>query len=471
MPLYEQFDEIYSISDLHLSDERGMDVESVAALTNTVKCLEARAKKTRLPTALVVNGDIVDFLDVEPADYFDALRAPAKLERIIAANEVLWNAFNAYSSVGTLILTLGNHDVELAMPACQAMLRSRITGGLILAFDGSGYRCRTGNTTAFFVHGNNEDEWNTIDFDLLGRIAAAVAAGRPHETWIANEGTKLVIELLNKQKHSHPFLEYVKPEKLWLLELVAKLGFAGLASQLHELVGRQAKARQRHWRRSRSPQAAYLGRGQDFAEQLNATMFDAEQLLLRADAQFRAGARILESPNLRTGKLGLSMRDLFRVERAPESEIRDHIVRSLVGETAFLFDQTDDLYRALGPKLERGIHWVVCGHTHLRRAYQDRSDRAYFNSGTWMRLIDLYDVANTDGQFGSVMKALDASSRDQLDEIRWTSADGSERQIVHREPTVVVLRSGEGWLANGVESSSNPTELTRLGGSLRRVAP
>jgi hypothetical protein len=176
---------------------------------------------------------------------------------------------------------------------------------------------------------------------------------------------------------------------------------------------------------------------------------------------------VLAAPDPDAGASTLGIRDVFRTQRAPDAEIRDHILSSLVGDTTFVPSQGDAIYQALGPKLGREIGWVVCGHTHLRRALQDGERRAYFNSGTWMRLLDLYAATAAEGQLARVLAALDATTRAELDAITWRK-DGVPHPLVLREPTVVLLRrtddGGEGWLANAAAPALDPVP-----GSLLKV--
>lgn len=64
MDPYEQFIEVYSISDLHLTIGDNVDGQALAALDKTVTQLTARTKlQKKQRTALVVNGDIVDLTE------------------------------------------------------------------------------------------------------------------------------------------------------------------------------------------------------------------------------------------------------------------------------------------------------------------------------------------------------------------------------------------------------------------------
>lgn len=459
---YERFDEVYSISDLHLADGAAVDPTATALLADAI---EGLATGGALKKALVVNGDSVDFLSVAPATYLDPYGAPAKLRRVFQANEAVWNALQAFAREGTVVFTLGNHDVELALPSCQALLRERLGGALILAFDGAGYRCRVGDATALFLHGNNQDGWNLVDFDRLGRIAARLNAGAVPEPWEPNDGTRLVIEVLNEQKITHPFIDYLKPESFWVLELIAKLGFSSLASQLAELGPRQFAARRHHAQHLDSPQAAYLSAAPD-GPAARIVSLNGDELLRRADERYREGVRVLAG-DVGDGSLGVA--DWFRKKPADDAEIRQHIRTSLGGDRTFDLNQSDMIYDELRGRLGSEVNWVVCGHTHLRRSYAERPDRAYFNSGTWMRLLDLQAAtAASDDAFKQVLRGLRSTSTAELDAIRWLKGN-EEVPLVLRQPTVVVLTAKDrsGWLSDVTDTGG----LRQVATSMQRVTP
>ncbi|MBZ0121537.1 MAG: metallophosphatase, partial [Sandaracinaceae bacterium] len=81
----DAYDEIYSVSDLHLGGEGGeaQIFDSGSLLADTIRLVADRAGAGKR-VALVLNGDIVDFLAEPGARYFDAVGAPAKLARIAA---------------------------------------------------------------------------------------------------------------------------------------------------------------------------------------------------------------------------------------------------------------------------------------------------------------------------------------------------------------------------------------------------
>src|SRR5688572_709409 len=76
---YERYEEVYSVSDLHLTAGDRVDEAATSALKTLVERLTERASELGpYQAALVVNGDSVDFLDVPPWRHFDPLGAPAK---------------------------------------------------------------------------------------------------------------------------------------------------------------------------------------------------------------------------------------------------------------------------------------------------------------------------------------------------------------------------------------------------------
>jgi hypothetical protein len=79
-----------------------------------------------------LNGDIVDFLAEAPAGYLDPQGAIHKLERIFyqdTAFSSVWLALQEFIAQPDrqLVLVLGNHDVELALPHVSEWLLERLS--------------------------------------------------------------------------------------------------------------------------------------------------------------------------------------------------------------------------------------------------------------------------------------------------------------------------------------------------------
>jgi hypothetical protein len=216
-----QFDELYSVSDLHMGGlGTGAQIfDSGPQLSRLINHLRSKSGNI----ALVINGDTVDFLAEPDAKSFDPDGAPRKLERIAgdASFETVWTALKKFvrTKSRSLIITLGNHDLELALPWMRAGLLNLLAGDddaargrILLSFDGAGFLCRVGNATVLCVHGNEVDTWNITDHETIRRFGRDLQHGSNVDDWVPNAGTHLVINVMNDIKKGYPFVDLLKPE-------------------------------------------------------------------------------------------------------------------------------------------------------------------------------------------------------------------------------------------------------------------
>src|SRR5688572_30815130 len=121
---FPSYDELHVISDLHLGGYDGKDSSGRPRSYRIFRDSKAlawfigeRSRVSTPRTALVLNGDIVDFLADEDPVYFDDENAERRLLRIIEDKQQaeVWSALRTYvkDGKGDLVVTLGNHDVEL----------------------------------------------------------------------------------------------------------------------------------------------------------------------------------------------------------------------------------------------------------------------------------------------------------------------------------------------------------------------
>ena len=220
---FPQFDELYVISDLHLGGEAGHQIfNSGPELARLIDYLRASLPTKQL--ALLINGDFVDFLAESDAKHFDPAGAVAKLIRIATKDEAFQDVFRALKDFANaknrrLVINLGNHDLELALPWARARLLEILTGDneeagarITFSFEGMGFPCRVGNATVLCVHGNEVDPWNVADYETIRRFGREVMHGRPIDSWIPNAGSQLVIDVMNNIKWNYPFVDLLKPE-------------------------------------------------------------------------------------------------------------------------------------------------------------------------------------------------------------------------------------------------------------------
>lgn len=108
---------IIVISDLHLGNGGGYDIFAGA---DALPAMLAAEK----PDQLIINGDGVDFLlDDEPIDGIDVDRAVQQAKAIVAHSRAV---LAAIGKVPEVVVRLGNHDVELALPAVQTVFREAV---------------------------------------------------------------------------------------------------------------------------------------------------------------------------------------------------------------------------------------------------------------------------------------------------------------------------------------------------------
>src|ERR1043166_5949026 len=101
------------ISDLHIGGNTELDIfRSQTQLSTFLRSLVSGS------TTLIINGDFIDFLAVEPFGVFSREAARKKIQQIVDAppNKELWESFQGFLAAdkrNSVDILLGNHDVEL----------------------------------------------------------------------------------------------------------------------------------------------------------------------------------------------------------------------------------------------------------------------------------------------------------------------------------------------------------------------
>jgi UDP-2,3-diacylglucosamine pyrophosphatase LpxH len=457
-----QFDELYVISDLHLGGTAGFQIfNSGAEVEKLVNHLSTWAPDRKV--ALVINGDVVDFLAERPARYFDPELAVDKLNRIVndPAFVPVWQALQTFvgTSNRSLILTLGNHDVELALPWVRARLLDILSKGneaargrITLSFEGAGFLCRVGNAEVLCVHGNEVDDWNVTDHETIRRIGRDAVHGLPVESWIPNAGTQLVVDVMNNLKSRYPFIDLLKPE----MEGVVPTLLALAPDQRDKLRAIAATARRLVWDKVRRTMGFLSGEefpsegggvpaGLAVAE-LSSQGY-ADMLLAEADERMRHGVPPLSliPGDARGDYLGASaaVMRFFRGEES--SEVLREALEQLQEDRSFDITTEDDTFRRLDERIAGEIDFVIAGHTHLERALRRKKGKGwYYNSGTWVRLIRLdKDVLRDKARFQEVFGAFKEGTMAALDEFSglvlrrltvvalWSDAGGTHGELRH----------------------------------------
>jgi UDP-2,3-diacylglucosamine pyrophosphatase LpxH len=468
---FAQHDELYVVSDLHLGGLIDFQIfNSGVELARLINYL--RDYQPEKEVAFLINGDFVDFLAESPARHFDPEDAVKKLNRISedASFKDVFDALQVFvaKKKRRLILTLGNHDLELALPWVRTRLLDVLSNGneeargrITCAFEGTGYRCRIGKATVLCVHGNEVDPWNLADYETIRRFGRDVLQGQPVNSWIPNAGSKLVIEVMNGIKKNYPFVDLLKPETQAAVPILLALD----PDQHEKLRAIGATVRRLAWDSIRSA-TGFLGGpepGQDLTGRTvsmasftqlpsgftdpQAFEFDRRETArtLLDDAEDRLNQGIKPMSIIGTDQLGASLGLTGAIMKifkgADTAEVLREALQNLRNDRSFDPTTEDITFRLLDDKVGDGIDFMIAGHTHLARALARKKKFGwYFNSGTWARLIKLDDNVLGDAEsFKKVMETFRKQSMCALDE---------HPNLILRRLTVVAVRA-EGAVTHG----------------------
>jgi hypothetical protein len=480
-------DELHVVSDLHMGGaDSGQIFDEGERFGQWLEHVRSTAPEKSV--AVCLNGDTVDFPAEPGASYFDGLSAVAKLERIIAdrAFAPVWKALKRLvrTKRRTLVLTLGNHDLELALPWVRERLLMLLSGGddaargrIRLAFDGAGFLARVGAARVLCIHGNDVDPWNRTDYEALRRQGRDGLLGRALLPWSPNPGTKLVSDVMHEIKAEFPFVDLLKPAT----EAVVPILYALQPSLQSKLDATLAEAARGAWEAVRhelgflatgsKEQAVSPGADSPGAEGLErllrATFRPAcdlaakprwDPLVVEAERQFRAG---VEPMSLLAGADAGAR--LERVEAAgswitnePPSEMLRAALSGWAREQSFAVNHADETFRRLDEFVAPGVEFVVAGHTHLARAVPRRGGRgAYYNCGTWARRIQLSpDILSGAEQFARCDRAFRAGTLAAL--------DGEPGLVLRRRTIVSITAAGGRTRGKLVQCEAGPGVDLRL---------
>ena len=479
------YDELHVVSDLHMGGETGFQIfDQGKLLAQLIEHL--RAESPAKQVALLINGDMVDFLAEPNPQYFDPHNAIEKLERISAdpAFEPVWTALANFVNTKnrTLAVNLGNHDLELAVPWVREWFLNKLCGGktevqnrIMLVLDGTGFRCRVGKAQVVGLHGNEVDDWNFCDYESLRRQARDFTLGLNVKPWTPNAGTKIVIDVMNKIKKRFAFVDLLKPETGAVVPTLYALD-PTLKPSLGEsmgIAGKMAKDKVLRWagflgeddeEPARVPtqvhgmQALEAMLGDTFGSTRGEGKRESEtksRLLIEAERNLAEGRSPMELVDETADgqKLGVMGAAIDWVLGKDKSEVLRQALERLTTDQSFELDHRDQTFKDLDDFVSDHIDFVVAGHTHHERAIPRRAGGGfYYNSGTWVRLIRLApDVLKSPKDFAKVFKVFEQGTMDALDKAKVLGkklvdrcpglvsiiADGSvARACIHRVRTV-----------------------------------
>jgi len=396
------------ISDLHIGGNTNLDIfRSQTQLSGFLRSLSDG------PTTLIINGDFLDFLAVEPA-HFDRESAQNKITAIINAepNQDIWNSFRKFMTgsdhQNRIDILLGNHDVELVFEEVQQALAE------VMADAADGNRIRflidtvsyprlvIGGVHFHIEHGFQYDPFNWYEHSKLIEATRFQQDGSSFELPV---GSEIVYAVLNRLTPNHPYMPLLKPEAaaFWMLaalapeEIFRHAGRTAVigSSTLKSILKKSLKGTQLAPDRAPGPSGLQTQLVEMLLDGLTEnTLEDLEEFIDHGQGNERPlkGLTFASSPLLR-GKL-------FLVRRA---------LRSLKTQRDEFFDPTrqDHFKNTLDLLLAQGAKVALFGHSHSRKMqalYRQSSGWSadplllaapsllYLNTGTWANLLD-FDLA------------------------------------------------------------------------------
>jgi UDP-2,3-diacylglucosamine pyrophosphatase LpxH len=464
------FDQISVISDLHIGGPEGFQIFGQGPL------LAAYIDHLRLQTsgdrALVINGDTVDFLAEPGAAYFDPFGATAKLDRMFQDKQFqpVWKALQDFvrAPACRLVITLGNHDLELALPWVREHLLNALSGGdpgaharITLALDGTGFACNVGSASILCLHGNEVDEWNLTDYEALRRLSCDAVQGRPVSDWTPNAGTKLVIDVMNQVKRDYAFIDLLKPEKQGAVRILLAIG-PEQRPKLNQVAGIAAR---RVWDSARRKMGllSFEDGGQPpngspdavarIAGRSAQTVPDTDRLMDRIESQFREGKDPLEAVYDQQGAQLGWWDALVSVARQKQPfEVAWEAVKEVAGDASFDVRRSDPDFERIDDLAGENFDYVIAGHTHLARSLGRRKGKGlYYNSGTWATLMQLKPA----------QLASPAAFQPVFDRLKRARTIADLGDLVLRRPTVVTV-NGSGAALETVTLNGGKVALERL---------
>jgi UDP-2,3-diacylglucosamine pyrophosphatase LpxH len=416
---FPNYDEVHVISDIHMGGKPGFQIlRETKRLANYIAWVGRQRPGGNV--ALVLNGDVIDTLAEDIHGYVAVDEAIATVQRIMGdpSFSPVWQALAAFVKLEgrTLVIVIGNHDIEVSFPTVQRFMVSKLAGDDLKArariefsTTGAGYTCTVGNSRIYCTHGNEVDAWNYNRYEDLAKVGRRLNAGRsldPSE-WYPNAGTRMVKEVMNEVKRKFAWIDLLKPETsaaigtLLVLDPSQTSKITKLLSIVGEKMQGQKQADQRLSADGFQPpeqnvavpftvdhllgpnlKAGLLNAGSSSLSNADDMLLAAEENFKRTDAAAAPAYGTLGTPELIWDRLTGWITGVGKDEA-----LRRALKDWLANDKTFDMIDEDDTYKQVTAAVGPTIDFVITGHTHLERAIDMGGGRHYFNCGTWIRLL------------------------------------------------------------------------------------
>jgi len=483
---FPQYDEVHVVSDLHIGGENDFQIlRETRKLAAFIRWVAEQQPDGRV--ALVLNGDIIDTLAEKNVDYIAVDNAEVVIGRIMADPQFapVWDSLADYVKQPgrTLIMVLGNHDLELSFPVVQRAVTKRLAGDdpaargrIQFSTMGAGFSCRVGDSRVFCTHGNEVDPWNFVRYEDLAKAGRRLNCGRtlkPGE-WEPNAGTKMVKDIMNVLKARYPWIDLLKPEMQGAVGVLLALD----PGQLHKIdsiipiIGEKMEGDREYDQRLSAdgftapahepprPAAVYNLLGPSLTAGLRGrNRTTADDLLLAAEKEYQNGtaADNCSDETLGTGQYFWDRLTGWLTGVGKAEALRRALKDWLKDDKTFEITDQDDTCSETAASVGLDVHFLITGHTHLERAIDLGGGRFYFNCGTWIRLLRFTEgmLANEE-KFKPVYHLLQEGRMADIDKAVF---DG-EPFVLPQQSAVCIRREG-GKVVGELAHIEGPDPITR----------
>ena len=440
------FESIAVISDLHFSPTQRLGNFSEDSGRQLVKWTREQTSKEPRTSALVLAGDIVDFLLVEGRKpYLDLQRAECFVDEQLQSlsKKFTWatkwrDALEAYwHAGGHLVLLPGNHDPEWLLPEAAKAFKKwvcHVTNPprLQVCLDET-WQAQVEAWRVTVLHGDRHDPINEIDREGISR---AVAQGK--DSFRLPPGSDLVLGPLHHFKQAtdsitgdrrFPFLDSLKPELPGVAYLLMALdpilfgqhmlGFAKVFLRVIELLSLGGNV----FLGSDTSEAAV----QDPIELLAAELA-AGFVATLPDRQPRHIPMLLQNVEeylTQSPQTQPTLPTLGSINRVGQYFLRAWLENERTkSQSAAFFDKTKmDAFdkRVVAAHLLKGVSQqvIVAGHSHAAREVSLPNDCRYLNTGTWTDLTDVTSFGDSDRDLELFVKHLEDGTLPKFTRLTW----------------------------------------------------
>lgn len=436
---FPEYDEVHVISDIHMGGKPGFQIlRETNRLANYIGWVGSQ--RPGKPVALVLNGDVFDTLAEDIHGYVAVDEAVDTLKRIMGDPSFsgVWKALSDFVKLDgrTLVIVIGNHDIEISFPLVQRLIISKLAGDDLTArariefsTTGAGYTCIVGNARIYCTHGNEVDAWNFNRYEDLAKIGRRLNAGKsldPSE-WYPNAGTRMVKEVMNEIKRKFAWIDLLKPETSAAIGTLAVLDPSQMSkiTKLFSIVGEKTQGQKQVDQRLSAEgfqqpeqtagmqitvdhllgpnlKAGVLGVESADGRRADDMLLSAEESFKDSDAYGPKADNTLGTPQLIWDSLTGWITGVGKDE-ALRRAMKDWLAK----DKTFDFNDEDDTFKQVTAAVGPSIDFIVTGHTHLERAIKMDSGRYYFNCGTWIRLLQFtQEMLNDTASFKPVYDVL-----------------------------------------------------------------